>query len=482
MPRARMISSLLVALALAPFTRAGAEGAVTPALWRQHVSPGGFSENLRSLELGGGQLDADVSARYRLRWNGFASDQDVYTYLRANLTGARLGQVSVDGHLFLRAGFDLDGTYHRQFDDSFYYVWRDALDAERDGHVGALRAYTANAVVSLPGASLTVGRAYLSHLHQTHLDGGELSAGTDKLRVFAFAGRPVSFFLDTEDDWVYGAGLDLAFFAATHLRADYLGMSIEDVKDDAFAARVDQGFVAGPLDGNVYAEYRYLDGPSQIELAATGKVASTGTTVTARYRQLLDDAGVTRTQAFGFPVNPFSISLLAYGKHQLYHLDLSQAVTRFLLVSASVDFKHVGEASLLLDNRSYRKYRLALDLDALPTAGTHLQLFGEAWNVDQLTGPERSGRLHGGLRISQAITTGVDAWAGTSWEQYEFDQASRQVKEAVRKYYLGVQWAPTTRVKVLLDLDAENSDVFDDLQTTSLVTNYTAQATLSVAL
>jgi hypothetical protein len=187
MSRSRGISILLAVLALLAGSRALAEDGLTPALWKQHFSPGGFSENLHGVEVGGGQLDANLASRFRLRWNGFTSDQDLYEYLRANLVGVKLGGsgAQLEAHLFLRAGFDLDGTYHRQWADSFYYVFRDSLDAERDGHVGALRAYTANLTVRdlLPGTSLTLGRTYVSHLDTLALDGGELLPGPEGLQI-----------------------------------------------------------------------------------------------------------------------------------------------------------------------------------------------------------------------------------------------------------------------------------------------------------
>ena len=52
---------------------------VTPELWLEHATPGGFTENYHSVAVADGQLDANVNSRYRLRWNGYASDQDEST-------------------------------------------------------------------------------------------------------------------------------------------------------------------------------------------------------------------------------------------------------------------------------------------------------------------------------------------------------------------------------------------------------------------
>ena len=491
---------LLIGSTLCSVLAAGtalADDGVTPELWLEHATPGGFTENYHSVAVADGQLDANVNSRYRLRWNGYASDQDVYEYLRANLTDVSVGAGKLEAHVFLRAGFDIDGNYNNQSPSNEYYFWRDILNAQANGHVGALSAYTANLTLKevVPGTALTLGRTYVSHINTAQIDGGELAVGPDQAHLFVFAGRPVSFFFNTAGDWTLGGGFDLHPLRQTHIRAEYLGTVIESVHNDTFAVRVDQGYGLGVVDGNLYAEYRYIDGPSQLELSASGHAAQLGTVLTVRYRKLFADIGVDPNQALGFPVSPLTTTLGPYAQYDLVHADVAQPLTKNFLVSAGVDYKHAN-GDFLLDNRSYRKYRLAVDVDSLPAAGTHLQVYGESWNVDPVAGEEHSGTLHGGLRLSQNIMKGLDAWAGTSWQQFKFDPASAgqiavgqeftqptaQVKQNVRNYYVGAQWAASQHVSLLLDFDAENSDVFSDLGSSSLATNYTLQAMINIVL
>jgi hypothetical protein len=337
--------------------------------------------------------------------------------------------------------------------------------------------YTANVVADqvIPLTKLTLGRTYAGRLNSVQVDGGEAAVGNEKFSVYGYGGRPVSFFFDTKDEWVYGGGAELKLLKDTKVRAEYLGTNIENVKDNTFAARLDQGFSAG----NAYVEYRNIDGASQGEVAGTLRVAETGTTLTAKYRQLFETIGVDPNQAFGFPISPFTTTLGPYSKNAQFDVNVYQRLLQYFLVGAGFELRKVQGGSNF-DNRDYRKYRASIDVDV--TRYTHVQLVGEYWDVDSVVPGTTDGKLHGGARVSHTFTKEMQAWAGTSWEQYKYDLSTMQRKEAVRKYYVGAQWSPVKRVSLLLDFDAENSDVMSDLKQPNFNTNYSLLAMLNIVL
>jgi len=445
----------------------------TPDNWKQHVTPGGFAGAYQTGSALGGKVDLNLTTRYRLGWNDFSSDQNLYQYLRANVSEFPLGKGTVSAHLFARAAGDIDGDRDQQWDDSQYYFFRDALDAEDED----FRIYAGNVVLNnvIPKTALTLGRTYASHLDVFQIDGADATVAlTDKISAYAFGGAPVSFYFDSDSDRLFGGGVSAKLLDKTVLRLEYQSIDVDDEDDQIVAVRLDHTARLG----SVYGEYRNIDSSNLIEVGGSLPIAATKTVVSLKYRQLFDQ--VEGDDAFGFPVNPLTISLLPYGEHQLYSLRVNQQLLPKVYGRAEVELKNADDDQFVFDNRDYVKYRLAFDFDGIPTSETFFSLFGEYWDVDSVAGGNDNGRYQLGARVSHTISEAIEVWAGTGYERFKFDFDTNERKESVRTLYAGGQWRPTRNIALLLDLTAENSDVFDDLNTSDFEKNYIAEMWLNL--
>jgi hypothetical protein len=445
----------------------------TPDNWKQHVTPGGFAGAYQRGSALGGVADVNLTTRYRLIWNDFSSDQNLYQYLRVNLSEVSLGKGTVSAHLFARAAGDIDGDRDQQGNDSQYYIFRDALDAEDED----VRIYTGNIVLNkvLPKTDLTLGRTHASHLDVFQIDGADATVAlTDRISAYAFGGAPVSYFFDSGSDRLFGGGVSAKLFNKTVLRLEYQSIDVDDEDDQIVAVRLDQAISLGGF----YGEYRNIDSSNLVEVGGNLKLAATKTVVSFTYRQLFDQ--VEGDDAFGFPVNPLTISLLPYAEHQLYSLRVDQQILPNVHGRAEVELKNADDDQFVFDNRDYVRYRLAFDFDGIPTSETFFSLFGEYWDVDSVVGGNDNGRLQLGARVSHSFTEQIDVWAGTGYEQFKFDFDINERKESVRTLYVGGQWTPAENIALLVDLTAENSDVFDDLNTSEFEKNYIAEMWLNL--
>lgn len=453
----------------------------TPDTWSQHATPGGFAEMAKGIKLGGdATMNIGLTSRYRLRTNDFATDQDFYQYLRANIEGIKLGSGTVYGNVFFRAAGDLDGADSKQWGSTYYYFYNDVLDAERNGKSVAPRLYQGNLTFDrvIPMTKLTAGRLYASHINTYQIDGGDISIGSDKVKAYAFGGEPVSYYYKWHGDYIYGGGLEVAPISGTKIAVEYVRLDVEKLKDDLINIRLDKDITKGM---HFYGIYTNLNSKNAFEGVVLYRLDSTKTFVKVKYKGLYDEIGTDNS----YPVNPITVVLLPYGKYNNYNLEIGQGIGSNIMVAVGAELRDAG-GTPNFDNRDYKRYYGSIDLIGIPHKDTYISISGEKWDIDTLdsvAGPGTASvgdndkvQLSG--RVSQKITKEIDIWAGTNYSRYKYDEQANRREEKVRTYYIGGQWVPSKTISLLVDLNTENSDMFTG--DSNLKNNYTAEAWLNI--
>jgi len=453
----------------------------TPDTWSQHATPGGFADMAKGIKLGGdGTMNIGLTSRYRLRTNDYANDQDFYQYIRANVEGIKVGSGTVYGNIFFRAADDLDGADNNQWGSTYYYFHKDVLDAELKHNDLAPRLYQGNLTFDkvIPMTKLTAGRLYASHINTYQLDGGDISIGSDKVKVYAFGGAPVSYFYDWNEDYIYGGGIEATPISGTKIAAEYVRLDVEGLKDNLFNIRLDRDITKGM---HFYGIYTSLNSKSAFEGGILYRMEKTKTFVKVKYKGLYDEIGTDNS----YVVNPITVALLPYGKYNSYNVEIGQGIGSNAIVAAGTEIKAAG-GTPNFDNRDYKKYYGSIDLIGVPHKDTYISISGEKWDIDKVGSATGLGapslgdsdKLQISARANQKITKAVDAWAGTNFDRYKYNEQTNEREEKVRIYYIGGQWAPSKTISLLIDLGMENSDMFNG--GSDLKDNYTLQAWLNI--
>jgi len=439
----------------------------TPDSWSMHVAPGKITESYNGIGVGEDNLYLTLTSRYRLKTNDYADDQDFYQYVRLRNDGTKLGEGTVKVSVFARFADDLDGDSGRDWGSDSYYVQRDILDTELDYNNWAPRVYQGNVILDgvLKNTKLTLGRMYLSHMDNYQLDGGDLTVQAgDHVTMYAFGGKPVSYYYDLDDDRVYGGGGVLEF-QNTKVRAEYTRLDIEDIEDDYSKFRIDQTLPKGVVS----LMYTLLDGMDTVNADFTYELPS-GTIVSLGYEGLLDDVDDHDNT---YVVNPLTYTLLPESKYNKYEISLYQSFLEHFAAGISYEQKDVdGDENF--DNRNYKRYQGKFDIIGLPSDNTYISLIAEVWDIEGTDSSDDNSRIQYGARVSQKLSEAVDVWLGTSFNRYEYDYLNDTRKDSVRSYYVGGQYQPTEVFCILVDLSMEDTEFYDDMDD-DLQKSYTAE-------
>ncbi|WP_022849611.1 hypothetical protein [Limisalsivibrio acetivorans] len=446
-------------------------GLNTPDSWSQHVSPGSIKESYNGIGMGKTSLYMTLTSRYRLRSSNYADDQDFYQYLRAHTDATELGNGTMRVSAFARFADDIDGEQNNDWSDSQYYYHRDALDAELESNDWAPRLYhgfvTLDNVVK--NTVITAGRFYLDHINTFQLDGADASVTVmEKVEVYAFGGKPVSYYYDIEDDRVYGGGVKVTPLDGTTVAVEYANLDVSDIEDDYARARLTQLIP----NGNISVEYEALDESKTLSADATYEIAATKTIVTVSYKGLLEEVEEGETDSY--VVNPLTNALMPEEEYSLYKLSVYQGISNFAALGLGTDQKSVsGDEGFT--NRSYSRFYGNFDIFGIPTENTYISFKMDLWNVDENDMADENEKIQYGIEISQRINDSMDVWLGSSYNKYEYDYVNDTRKDSVRSYYIGGQYSPTDYLSFLADVNIEDTEFFDDIEDDDLDRNLTAE-------
>jgi len=447
---------LLVSLTCASSFAAGLEDAdyTTPDSWSQHVVSNGFKIEGNQHDLLGGSTEVSLTTRYKLESNDYASDQNIYQYLRVKVADVQLGTGTVSGAVFFRGAKDIDGDNGKQWGKTYNYFYNDTVDVEDAENDYAPRLYHAFVKLSdyVKGSQLTLGRTYVDHLSLFHLDGADadISFADERVKLFAYGGRPVSFYVDNDDNSLYGGGVELKPLENLKLRAAYTSLDIFDEDTDFAMVRADLFLDMGSL----YGEYSSVDDSAYYKVGGIARISKTKTTVSVDYTELLDQIGY---KDGSYVTNQFTNTLFPYGDYKKVKVKVSQGITDYLVVGVGTELKDADNTDLT--NRDYARYSAYIDLVRVPTDNTYISLNADYWDVDDVADSGDNKSVTFGGQITQVISDKVDVWAGTWFERFQYDEEDDDVKDWVRNYYIGTQYSYNDTLSVTCDLSYEDSEI-----------------------
>ncbi|QAR34014.1 hypothetical protein EP073_11540 [Geovibrio thiophilus] len=441
----------------------------TPDSRTQQVSPGQFKESYEGIGLTEDtKIYLTLTSRYRLRTNDYADDQDFYQYLRVHTDAVKLGDGTVRFAAFARFADDIDGDHKKSWGDNYYYYHRDALDTQLGYDDWAPRLYNGYAQFDgvIKNTVLNVGRFYLSHQNTFQLDGADASVKLGEMvEVYAFGGKPVSYYYDVDDDTLFGGGINVKVMEQTKIGAEYVRLDVTDIDDDYTKFRLDQAIP----NGNLVLAYTLLNDAATVNAEGTYEIVSTGTILTLKYEGLTDEVDYENS----YVVNPLTNTLLAESKYSKYEAGVYQAFLKNFAAGLTYETKAVSGTENF-DNRDYSRIKGKFDIYGLPSENTYVSFSVDYWDVKNTPDSDDNERLQYGVQVSQKVGRTMDVWAGTSFSRYEYDYINDRRKDSVRSYYIGGQYQPTKILSLMADLSMEDTEFYDDVDT-SLDKNYTAE-------
>lgn len=475
-----MLSSLLVTVLLlgtAVFAANAfeAEGYNTPDSWSMQTTPGQFKQSMTGVGLTkDSRLYMTLTTRLRLKSDEYADDQDIYQYIRLHTDSVKLGNGTMKVAAFGRFAKDINGDSDKEWSDNYFYSQRGILDTEEDMDDYAPRLY--HGYVQLDGVvkntKANIGRFYLEHLNTFQLDGADVTAKiNDMFSVYAYGGRPVSYYYDLDSDSVVGGGAVFNYKGRTKVEAEYASLDVQDIDDDYSKFRVVQ-FIPG---GSLVAGYTVLNDAGTVNLDFDYEFAKTGTIVTIGYEGMNDTVDSDKT----YVVNPLTYTLLPQSKYNKYSASVYQAFAKYFAAGFSYETKNV-DGTENFDNRDFDKYGVKFDINGLPHPDTYISLTADKWNVNSTEGNSDDNRIMYGCQIGQKVTEQVDVWAGSSFGRYEYDYTTDKRKDSVRSYYVGGQYQPLETLSLMLDVSREDTDFYDDVDS-DLSKNYMVELWASIA-
>lgn len=393
------------------------------------------------------------STRYRVRWTGDETDEDLYQDIR--LEGGDAEGLGVTGALYVRVHADLD----EHGDSQGYDVFEDLWDTY-DGRVRTRLYYGYADLHHLPRIDhARVGRQLLYDTPEVfRLDGAHVETedleDSWRVRLGAYGGIPVhEYESSSSGDLIVGGYVSSRPWTGGLLRID--ATHIEDELDDrteqddllglAVEHRVSNGL-------GVALRHSRLDGESRdLEARVDWFVPEIGFRTQLRWY----DQPTTR-RAATTELDPFSSALQELAPHQLLsgvvHQDVGEHWTVSLGYTERVLDDQSDESS---SNREFTRGFATLSWQDWPWEGAGGYVTADDWRS---TGDDFR-TLSG--EFSQEFGETLEASVGSIYSLYDYDYLTAQERQQVRVYYVRLEIP--VREASRLDLEYEyEKDEFDE--------------------
>ena len=448
----------------------------TPDSLSQQVSPGQLQESYTGIGLLGTKVYTTLTSRYRLRINDYANDQDFYQYLRMRTDSIKLGNGTVKLSAYARFAEDINGDNKRDAGDRYYYFYRDALDTQRKHDDGAPRLYVGTATFDnvIKNTTLSLGRVNLEHQNAFSLDGID---GTVKLNdavsLYAYGGKPVSFYYHTAHDIIMGGGVTVKAAPKTTLGGEYTRLRTKGVDSDYGKVRIDQAIASG----NVALVYTNLDNASALNADVAYEFVSAGTILTGKYEGLLNNSSANSS----YVVNQLTSALGTESRYNKYEVGIYQSFLTHFSVGVLFQQRMVAGAENI-NNRGYERVGGKFDISGIPSDNTYISLSADYWGVRRTAITNTNDSIQYGAQINQKITKTIDVWGGTSYNRYDYDVnpnfntglTKDKRMDWARSYFIGGQYKPSKHLSFMADVNMEHGSFYNDIDN-KLNTNYTTE-------
>lgn len=428
----------------------------TPDTWSQHISAGRIVQSMKGVGLTENtSLYTTLTTRLRLKSNEYADDSDVYQYVRMHTDAAELGNGTVKFSLFGRIADDLDGYSDNNWSSNYYYAQRDILDAEDSSISGRLYQGYVQFDGVVKNTVISLGRVYLNRMNTFQIDGGDAGINImDAATVYAYGGKPVSYFYDLDDASVYGAGGTFNLTEDSRIQVEYTSVDTGEFEDEMTQVR----FVQVIPRGTVMVGYESLNDADTYSADIDYSIEKTGTILSLSYKVLTEDIEGDKT----YVTNPITYALADQSKYSRYKASIYQPFMKYFVAGLNYEAKTVnGEENF--DNRNFKKYGAKFDVNGLITPDTYLSISADQWVVEETDKTSENNRAMYGFQLGHKVNDAVDVWAGSAFSRYEYDVMTDTRKDSVRSYYVGCEYQPMERLGVMVDLTREDTDFYDDL-------------------
>jgi hypothetical protein len=389
-------------------------------------------------------------------------------------------------NLNFRGAMDSRGSYGEPKYDFFY----DSLDSSR-GHEGwDLRVYQANAVFDnvVKYTILSVGRTYVEHLKAIQIDGGDISAGTESFKGFAYYGSPVSFYESTRDIKVLGGGLHGGIAGLFTLRGEavqFLDSSDDDRDTFLWNGRADVPYRLSGINGALYGEGGRTEDAWVYAAGATGYIPGAKTTL-----NLWVKGQYERNDT---PVNMMvsDFEMVTGTESQYYQVGANIYKGFGERIAAGIGFETRQNADDFYGDRDYYRYLANIDFIGL-FAGSYISLTAEYWDIPKDGYNTENNSLYVGGKLTQSLGDALELWLGGTlttyryyYKQYDIlpvlaGRSNEKLDNKVYLMYLGAYCKPMANLLLGIDFTYEISEVLteidsddDNIGTVALSANYT---------
>jgi len=394
-------------------------------------------------------LHGSLGLRYRTRWNGESSDQDL-----SQLLGLELGNAARDPwslSLSAEAREDIDGIRPGSTSDAYYEI--------EDSSGDALAARLYHAYVDLHSIedleTLRVGRQTLVDTPETAwFDGARVETrelGGARARLGAYGGVPVEY--DTGSytgSALYGVFAEAQPWTGSRVRGEWMHAD-DDVRlghsDDLLGVGLWQSLWTNlRLEGH-YTRLEEVD--RDVTVRASWSASDSDLVVRLNWYRLCQPQ-----DDLALPFDPYYETLQELEPFQQYGLQVSKSVTEHLHAQAGYDARRLEEAQDEgIYNHDYDRGWLTLSATGVLPAGLDASLTGELWDSHE------DDMSTYGAELSRRFEERLDAAVGTYYSLYEYDLFLASEKDHVRVWYLKLVLDRNAPLRVDLRYEFEDDDI-----------------------
>jgi len=401
-------------------------------------------------------IHGSFGLRYRARWNGNTSDQDLAESLTLELGDA--AHDALTASISAEARQDIDGLALGS--NSTYYELEDTHGDAFDGQLY-------HAYVDVHAASgwetLRLGRQTIVDTPETAwIDGLRAETrefGGARTRLGAYAGVPVQRYGGyTDGAAVYGAFAEVRPWSGGRVRGDWLhaedDVRLGTLSDDLFGVGLWQSLWTNlRLDGQ-YTRLEELD--RDLRLRASWMASDSDLVLSATWYRLLEPQG-----QLAVPLDPFYATLHTLEPYEQFGLQVSKSLTRHLQLQAGYDARRVEQAEDVgAFNRDFDRGYATLTATGLLPAALDLSLTGEIWDSEQ------NDLRTLGAELARCFAERLEASLGTYYSLYEYDLFQARELDHVRVWYLRLLFdrSATMPLELRYTFEDNPSDSYHDLR------------------
>ena len=402
------------------------------------------------------------STRYRLRWTGSDSDQDLFSVL--NLEIGDPGRQAVTGYVLARGSADLDGN--RENDGFFVF---DGIDDTFDTAVNGRLYYAYVDYHRLEGFDIVrFGRQNIVETPEVaYFDGIRLQTapyGDLDLRFGAYGGLSTHIYESSNDgDYLVGSYAEARPLEGARARLDWMfarddeRFSTSESTNDNHLLSI--GWWQQVAEGvQLHGAYSWLeDSPRDLLLRGDVYDADSDLRFRASYFRLL-----TTQRDLALEFDPFYALLLEQEPYNQVDALVSKGFGDHFGIDVGITARQLDDdGDVGPNNREFERYYVTPSVYDVLLDGLTASVTFDKWD-DSDNDIETWG-----FDVSQKLDERWTASAGTFYSLYKFDIGTASEREDVRTYYIRFDWDVRDDLRLDVDYQYEEDD-FEEYSTLRL--------------